>query len=434
MRYISTRGASPAVDIIEAMLHCSAPDGGVYIPENLPTLPEAFFNNFIEMAPSEIAFVLADRLFGNSLDSGTLKTIVSSINFPIRNAKIDRRLYAMELFHGPTLAFKDFGACFMAKFIEHLPNIAPGKKIDIIVSTSGNTGSAIANAFAGVSRAEVFILFPPNPGNRALERQFTSLGGNIHPIEVQGNIDDCGRLARQALGDKSLHIGREMITANSGNILRLLPQTFYYFIGMAQLASQGIDPHKVVISIPCGNLGNLCAAIMAKKMGLPMKRIIACENANSTLCKAFITGRFERRKSTPTLAYAADKGRPSNHERLCAMFDGDISKAQEFISAHTVDDLTIIETVNNCSQQNSYLLDPHSAMAYDGIDKNLGKDEIGYVVATAHPAKSLATMAAITGRALDLPLQLTAFMAGRDHRVRIAPNYQEFRSLIKAVH
>lgn len=434
MKYISTHGNSPAVSLYEAILHSSAPDGGVYIPETLPLLPEAFFNNVIEMSPAEIAYVLADRLFGDILDSSTLKTIVdSSINFPIITKNIAPDIHVLELFHGPTLAFKDFGAAFMARFVEHSPALAPGRKLDIIVSTSGNTGSAIANAFAGISRAEVFILFPPNSCNRSLERQFTTLGGNIHPIEVQGTIDDCYRLARQALSDKSLNTSREIVSANSTNILRLLPQTFYYFIGMAQLAAKGIYPRNVVISLPCGNFGNLCGAVMAQRMGLPMKRIVACENANCTLAHAFETGRFERRSSIPTLAYATDKGRPSNHERLMRIFNNDTDAMRRLIVPHVADDRTIIDTVNSCLEENRYLLDPHSAMAYDGIRKNLSKGETGLVICTAHPAKSVATMAAITGRALDLPLQLNAFMGGRDHRVRIAPDYKEFKSLLKAI-
>ncbi len=435
MRFISTRGNSPSVDIYTALLSNTAPDGGFYIPDSLPALPEAFFNNFIEMTPPEIAYVIADRLFGDSIDSVTLKTIVNeSFNIPIKIRKLSDRINVLELFHGPTLAFKDFGAVFLARFIRHAPVLSNGRKFTVIVSTSGNTGSAIANAFAGLSCAEVFILFPPNPGNRALERQFTTLGGNIHPIEVQGNIDDCNRLARLVLSDTGLLAATNVISANTANIMRLLPQTFYYFVAMAQLATAGIDPKNVVLSLPCGNLGNLCGAVMSRAMGLPMKHIIACENANSTLAHAFIFGRFDRRKTVPTLAYAADKGRPTNHERFFALFGGNLEKAKELITPHSVDDRTIIDTVNNVLLQQSYLLDPHTALAYDGIDKHLKKGESGLIVATAHPAKSLATMTAITGRALDLPLQLNAFMTGRDHRVRIAPDYNELRTLITASH
>lgn len=433
MRFISTRRQSRPVRLYEALRRSVAPDGGVYVPDSLPMLPEAFFNNFVEMSAPEIAYVVADMLMGEDVESGKLKSIIySALNFPVDLVKVATKIYALELFHGPTLAFKDFGARFMAKLIEYSPEFAEGKKLNIIVSTTGNTGSAVANAFAGVSRAEVFVLFPPNPGNRQLERQFTTLGGNIHPVEVQGSVDDCVRLVRQALSDNSLSKDAVLISANSANIVRLLPQTFYYFIGMSRLAASGIDISNVVLSIPCGNLGNLCGAVMANRMGLPMKRTIACENSNSTLSRAFETGRFERRKPNPSLAYAADKGRPSNGERLLHLFDGDIHSASDFITPHFVDDSNIISTINDCYSETGYLLDPHSALAYNGLKNNLSDGETGLLLATAHPAKSPTTMAAITGRALDMPLQLTAFMTGRDHRIRIQPQYSELKSIILA--
>jgi len=411
-----------------------ADDGGVYLPDILPVLPDAFFNNIGDMSLTEIAYVVSDRLFSDDIDSTTIKRVVdSALNFPVKVVNIEPGIYAMELFHGPTLAFKDFGARFMGRLFEFWPSIDRSRKFNIVVSTTGNTGGAIANAFAGVSAAEVFILFPPNPGNRSLERQFTTLGGNIHPVEVQGSIDDCARLAMQALTDVSLQRQALMISANSANIMRLLPETFYYFYGMGRLLSQRINLCDVALSIPCGNMGNLTAAVMAHRMGLPMAGIVACENANATLATAMKTGRFSRRKSQPTLAYAADKGRPSNHSRISALFGGDVSTATSTIIPHCCDDAHIISSVNGCLHDNGYLLDPHSAMAYDGLKSHLRKGQTGLMLATAHPAKSLTTMTAITGRALDLPLQLTAFMTGRDHRVRIPPIYSHLKTFIEEI-
>ncbi len=434
MRYISTRHSSPSVSLLDAILNTSAADGGVYLPEAIPQLPEAFFNNFKEMSPAEIAYVISNSLFGQDIDSAALKQIVNSVlNFPVVVNNVERNIYVLELFHGPTLAFKDFGARFMARLIEQSPRLSSLNRINIIVSTTGNTGSAIANAFAGIGKAHVYILFPPNSANRALERQFTTLGGNIHPIEIQGNIDDCAKLAKQVLVDRSLNDDKVVtISANSANVARLLPQTFYYFIGMAQLANRGIDLSKVVVSIPCGNFGNLCAAVISHKMGLPMSHILACENANATLGNAIRNGHFERRRSIPTLAYAADKGRPSNAERLISLFDNNIANISSMITPHAVDDRNIIDMINGCRNETGYLLDPHTALAYNGVKKHLKPGETALVLATAHPAKSLATMAAITGRALDMPLQLTAFMSGRDHRLRIPADYKKLKAIINA--
>lgn len=402
------------------------------MPVSLPVMPPAFFNNFTEMSIEDIAYVVADRLFGHVLSSADIKHIVGhSIDFEVPIIDIDNRISIMELFHGPTLAFKDFGARFMARMVEVLaPRRASNTKVNVLVSTTGNTGAAVANAFAGVSNCEVFILFPPNSANRSLQRQFTTLGGNIHPIEVQGSIDTCNHLVHQALSDPNLIDRLTLTSANSANIFRLLPQLFYIFYGVARLLSAGKRDEDILPVIPSGNLSNVTAAVMAKRMGLKCGPIIAAENANVAIVNAISNGDFERRTAVATLAYAADKGRPTNADRLLEMYGGDMRTAANDIMPVSVSDLDIIRAVNNCHAENNYLLDPHTALAWHAAKRVLTPGKHALVFATAHPAKSLATMTAITGRVIDLPLQINAFLAGRDHRVSIPADYRALYKII----
>lgn len=432
MYYYSTRHKAPRVSLAEALFASGAPDGGQYMPESLPIMPEAFFNNFGEMTLNEISYIIADRMLGHMLSSADIKHIVdSTLDFDVPIYELDKHISVLELFHGPTLAFKDFGSRFMARTIELLASRRDSRsKINIIVSTTGNTGAAVANAFAGVGCCEVFILFPPNSSNRSLQRQFTTLGGNIHAIEVQGTIDNCARLARQALSDPVLTSSLTITSANSANILRLFPQIFYIFYGVSRLIAKGHDARNIVPAIPSGNLSNVTAAIFARRMGLECAPILAAENANTALTSALKNGGFERRHAVATLAYAADKGRPSCADRLLDIYGGDMRKASSDIEACSVSDLDVIRAVNSCYAKHNYLLDPHSALAYHALTANLKPGQHGLLFATAHPAKSLPTMTAITGNVIDLPLQINAFLAGRDHRVPMSPDYRTLRKFI----
>ena len=433
MLYTSTHDNGPRVSFTEAVLRSAPAGGGLYMPCNLPVIPAPFFMNFAEMSFVEIAYVLANQLFGGDVDSASLKRIVEeSFNFPVPLRHVGDNLYALELFHGPTLAFKDFGARFMAKLLGHLHNGKGGKtgKLHVLIATNGNTGSAIANGFAGISNVETFILFPRGHAGRQLEAQFTTLGGNIHALEVQGTIDDCHSLVQQAYSDVELNGRVTLTSANSLNIARLLPQTFYYFYAMAKLRQLTGTETPVTVAIPSGNLGNLTAAVASRRMGLPMHRILACENANAYLHNMLVNGHVDAPRAIPTLACAADKGRPSNIDRLMYLCGNSQGALAHEVEAHTYDDAAIIDAVNDCYHRYGYTIDPHTALAYQGLRHHLGDGETGLMIATGHPAKSLTAMSAITGRAMDLPLQLTHFMAGRDLRKRIQPSYTALRNII----
>ena len=420
----------------DAVLRSTPPTGGLYMPCSLPVIPAPFFMNFGEMSFDEIAYVIANQLFGNDIPAATLKHIVDdAFNFPVPLVQVSENTYAIELFHGPTLAFKDFGARFMARLLSHLHMGRNGKgqssKLNVLVATNGNTGSAVANGFAGISGVEVYVLFPRGHAGRQLESQFTTLGGNIHALEVQGSIDDCHSIVAQAFADEALNAVAALTSANSVNIVRLLPQTFYYFYAMAALRARLPHNARVTVAIPSGNLGNLTAAVTARRMGLAIDRIIACENANGFLTSMLHTLSMpDTPRAIPTLACGADKGRPSNIERLLHLCGGSALGIANELEAYSFSDAEIISAVNTCYDRNNYTIDPHTALAWQGLEQHLAPGETGLMVATGHPAKSLTAMSAITGRAMDLPLQLTRFMAGSDLRKKIPPVYPALRDII----
>jgi threonine synthase len=419
------------VSLKEAVFCGGSSTNEYFMPERLPKIPRAFFNNFGDMSFKDIAYVLANQMLGEELDSAVIKDIVNkAINFDAPIVRVDENIYALELFHGPTMAFKDFGARFMARLFENSGWLSPSRKTSILLATTGNTGAAVANAFAGVPNVKVYILFPKGRSTRQLEAQFVTLGGNIIPIEVMGSIDQCRQLVAQAFDDKALNREVPMTSANSANIARLLPQTFYYFYGLSRLSKLIGNDAKVTLAVPCGNLGNLVGAAMSKKMGLPVERILACENANSQFYQFMTTGYISSEQSIPTLAYAADKGMPSNMQRLLSLYDNSRDNMARDITAMSFDDAAIISTINNTFAETGYMCDPHTALAYAGLKRMLPKGQTGLFVATAHPAKSVATMNAITGRAVDLPLQMNAFMTGFDHRIKMMPNYESLKRII----
>lgn len=431
MQYISTGHNSPSTSLKQAVLCSNAPDGGLYLPASLTPITEAFFRNYQGMTAAEIAYVLATHLFGEDIPASILKEMVDrTIAFDMPLRRIDDNIYVLELFGGPTLTFKDIGARFMASMLKY---IGTGRRpLNIIVASCGNTAGAIANAMAPLSSVNVFVLFPRNSSNRQLERQYTTLGGNIHAIEIHGSIDDCHTLMRRALADDQLRRISMMTCANSANIGRLLPETFYYFYGVAQLLSRLEQRNpEIVAAVPCGNLGNLTGGIISKRLGLPVSRFIACENANDSFNETLQAGHIlPHRQSIPTLAYATDKANPTNLPRILDLYHGDFDAIRNDITSVCVNDAAIIESVNGCYRDTGYMCDPHTAMAYYGLRKHLKPGQTGLLLATAHPAKSLTAMNAITGRAMELPLQLNTFMTGQDHRIRITPNYDVLRHII----
>ena len=431
MLYISTRHSSKPVSFTDALWHPTATDGGLYVPMNVPTLPKPVIDNMSQMTVAEIAYVVFKAALENEFSSSQIKNIVErAYNFPVPIVTLDERISVLELFEGPTLAFKDFGARATARLLEETLERSGDRPVNVLIATTGNTGSAMANALAGVKGINVFVVFPRGTATRALESQFTTPGGNIYPIEVSGSIDACYTLVATALSDPELNNKYRMLSVNSGNIARLLGQTVYYFYGVSHLRERQTKTMPIVVAVPSGNLGNLTAGLLAKRMGLEIERFIACENNNDYLRRALIAEDFTPRSAVPTLAYAADKSVPTNIERILDIFRDDVQRLIDEVTPVSVSDPQIIEAVNDCYERYSYLLDPHSALAYCGLNEQLNANEDGLILATAHPAKSLTAMSAIVGKPIEMPLQLNRFLGLPDHRIRIKPQYSALRDII----
>lgn len=413
------------------MWNPQASDGGIYLPENVPSIPSPVLRNMSQMSLAEIGYVVFKAVLGDEFSSPEIKNLVQEIyNFAVPLKKLDEDLFVLELFEGPTLAFKDFGARATAKLLKLTARRYSHKPVNVMIATTGNTGSAIANALAGVENVNVFIVFPRGTATRALENQFTTIGGNIHAIEVNGSIDACYTLVATALNDVELRRKYTMLSANSGNIARLLGQTVYYFYGVSRVLALTNERKKIAVGVPSGNLGNLTAGVLAKQMGLDIDRFIACENNNDYLHRVLVGEDFTPRAAIPTLAYAADKSVPTNLERILKLYGEDPGRINADITSVSVSDPQIIEAINDCYKNYNYLLDPHAAMAYYGLKEELCKNEAGILLSTAHPAKSLTAMTAITGRHIELPLQLNRFMGLQDYRIHIKPIYSALRRVI----
>lgn len=420
MRYITTDGSKTG-SLRQAVEDCYAVPGELWLPERLPMLPRAYFNNIDEMSLTEIAYVVLSTLLRDDVDAVVLKDIVEkTFNYPMPLRTLSGGEHVLELFHGPTMAFKDAGARFLAALVDRFRNHS---KINVVVATTGNTGGAVANALSGVGDINVLVLFPRGTLSRAQQAQFTTAAPNVHPIEVAGNISQCKKMAREAVEDST----NSCISANTQNILRILPQIVFFFHAYARLRGElGDKADGFTVSVPCANLSNLTAAVMARRMGLPMGKIVAGCNANDDFAR-LLKGEIERsrvnRTARPTLASAMDSGFPVNLPRLEKLYDGDIAAMAREISAVSVDDDAIEATINNCLKTEGYTVDPHTAVAKAAAQAAAPSDKPVVILATAHPAKSLDIMTAVTGRVVELPLQFTRFMSKPAPAVKMAPSY-----------
>lgn len=435
MRYISTT-STHSTDLRGAVLHSIAPDGSLYLPESMPQIPRALFNNIEEMNLREVAYVVVSNLLGSDVDLARLKAIVdATFSFPFPLKTLHPGLDVLELFDGPTLAFKDIGARFLAEFFKIFHERSDVRKV-ALVATTGNTGAAIANAFGGLKDTPVVILFPRGALSRSEQAMFTTIGANIHALDVSGNISQCKKMVREALCDPSLGGIVEPICVNTHNILRIIPQVVFYFYAYSRLKSRYGKADGFTVAIPCGCLSSLTAAVMAKRMGLPMGRIIAGCNANDDFPR-ILNGEISLDKvnvnSRPTIAKAMDTGYPTNLERLISLYGGSRQAAGADITATSLSDSQIADVIVDELCRSRYMADPHTATALGalrmaGID---GSPEAPAVVlATAHPAKSLDIMTSITGRAIELPLQLTRFMGKGSAPDKIPPTYPALRRFL----
>ena len=427
MLYYSTNKQTPPASLEEAVIKGLAPDKGLYMPEKIKHLPPAFFHNMGEMSLQEISFIVAEAFFGEDVEADVLKNIVyDTLSFDIPLVPVHDSIYSLELFHGPTLAFKDVGARFMARLLGYFIKKEGEKEVNVLVATSGDTGSAVANGFLGVPGIHVYVLYPKGKVREIQEKQFTTLGRNITALEIDGTFDDCQALVKNAFMDKDLNKMMHLTSANSINVARFLPQSFYYFYAYAQLLRRDISDN-VVMCVPSGNFGNITAGLFAKRMGLPVKRFIAANNRNDIFLHYLRTGVYEPKPSVATLANAMDVGAPSNFARVLDLYGGSHDAICADISGAAYSDNQIRETLADVYRRHHYLLDPHGTCGYRALVEGLKPGETGVFLETAHPAKFLATVEEIIGEPVAVPSALQRFMQGKKRSVELSADFTHFK-------
>lgn len=433
MNYYSTNGQIKGVSLKDAVVKGLADDKGLFMPDIIKALPASFFENIENLSFQEIAYTVADAFFGEDVEAEALKKIVyDTLSFDAPLVKVTENIYSLELFHGPTLAFKDVGGRFMSRLLGYF--IAKeGKKgnVNVLVATSGDTGSAVANGFLGVEGIHVYVLYPKGLVSAIQECQFTTLGQNITAIEVDGTFDDCQRLVKTAFMDDELNAQLKLTSANSINVARFLPQSFYYFYAYAQLKKLG-KADNAVICVPSGNFGNITAGLFGKKMGLPVKRFIAANNRNDIFLEYLKTGEYKPRPSVATLANAMDVGDPSNFARVIDLYGHSHKAITAEIGGARYTDEDITETIKTCYTQTGYLLDPHGACGYQALKDMLREGETGVFLETAHPAKFLSTVENIIGEKVEIPEKLQAFMRGTKQSVELSKEFADFKAFLSA--
>jgi threonine synthase len=431
MKYYSTNKEAPLASLKRAVIKGLAGDKGLYMPENIDLLKDFVIGEMKDMTFREIACTVAGALFGDDVNGDTLERIVNdSLPFDTPVVPLHDNIYSLELFHGPTLAFKDVGARFMARLLGYFIENEGVRDVNVLVATSGDTGSAVANGFLGVEGIRVYVLYPKGKVSAIQECQFTTLGRNITALEIDGTFDDCQALVKAAFMDEEMNEHSKLTSANSINIARFLPQSFYYFYAYAQLDKAG-KADELVISVPSGNFGNLTAGLFAYWMGLPIKRFIAANNRNDVFLDFLKTGVYTPRPSVATLANAMDVGNPSNFARILDLFSiypDPYAAITKRISGYRYTDEEIAATMRRVYASCGYLLDPHGACAYQAlIDDRLTESETGLFLETAHPAKFKSTVDDILGIDIPLPARLRAFMEGEKQSVPLGKDFAGFK-------
>ncbi len=430
MRYYSTNGKTEMVDLREAVVRGLAADNGLFMPERIAALPTTFYEQIDKLSFQDIAFTVAQAFFGEDVEAAALRTIVNeTLAFDCPVVPVQANRYALELFHGPTLAFKDVGARFMARLLSHFVGQDRKQAINVLVATSGDTGSAVANGFLGVEGVNVYVLYPKGKVSAIQESQFTTLGQNITAIEVDGVFDDCQALVKQAFMDKELNERLLLTSANSINVARFLPQAFYYFYAYAQMKKQGLQ-NELVFCVPSGNFGNITAALFAHRMGLPIKRFIAANNANDVFYQYLQTGKYRPKPSVQTIANAMDVGNPSNFARIYDLYGGNHHTISQLIAGFRFNDDEIRATIRDCFQQTGYVLDPHGACGYKALQLSLSKNEHGVFCETAHPAKFKETVDAVLSTPINVPERLARFMQGHKQTHPMNNSFDKFKAFL----
>lgn len=425
MKYYSINRNSPEVDFKTATIKGQAPDKGLYFPEYIPKWNHNFINNLKNMSPANIGFEIMKPYVGDSIPDDELMQIMQeTLSFDIPLKKIDDNIYCLELFHGPTLAFKDLGARFLSRCLGYFAK-QQNEKIIILVATSGDTGGAVADGFYNVPGTEVVILYPSGKVSEVQEKQLTGLGGNIHALEIQGDFDDCQRLVKLAFADNELQCLGMLTSANSINISRWLSQQIYYAIAL----SQWEEPIQPIISVPSGNFGNLCAGLVAQRSGLPIKHFIASCNNNDVFTRYIETSNYEPKTSIQTISNAMDVGDPSNFIRILELLGNDYNQIKTTISSYSFNDEETANTIKNVYKSSNMLLDPHTAVAFNGLQTYLKAhpNEKGIILGTAHPLKFAPIVEGLIEEKINIPPHIQHIMDSPKQAELLPPIFENLK-------
>lgn len=429
MKYYSLNKQSPAVDFKEAATRGQAPDKGLYFPEHIPVFDSSFFHNIEKMDDEEVAYQVIQPYVSESIPADTSREIIKeTLSFRVPLVKLNENIFSLELFHGPTLAFKDVGARFMSRCLGYFAK-ERDEKLVVLVATSGDTGGAVANGFYEVPGVEVVILYPSGKVSSVQEKQLTTLGKNIHALEVNGNFDNCQQLVKQAFSDFEINQKLFLTSANSINVARWLPQQFYYFLAWKQWPEK---KHPPVISVPSGNFGNICAAILAHASGLPVQHFIAACNVNDVVPEFLKTGDYQPKKTIATISNAMDVGDPNNFIRILEIFEEDISELKRILSAYSITDDETRTTVTEVYRKHKYLLDPHGAVGYLSLDRYLREnpDLKGFFVETAHPVKFYDVVEPLIGEKIPLPKTVEQIMDKQKTAIKMEVDYSFLKQFL----
>ncbi len=431
MKYYSTNNRALSSTFKDAVLKGLADDGGLFFPHDIPSVGRGVIKNLNNYSFQEIAFTIANQFIDGEIPDNYLESIIeNAINFPAPVVPLDDKLNILELFHGPTLAFKDFGARFMARTMSYFVH-RQNKKLNILVATSGDTGSAVASGFFNTDGIDVYILYPSNKVSELQEKQLTTYGGNITALEIEGTFDDCQKLVKDAFVDRDLKRKLRLSSANSINIARLIPQIFYYFEGFKQVGKKG---EEVIFSVPSGNLGNITAGLMSKKMGLPVSTFIGATNVNRTFTNYINTGVFKSAGAVKTLSNAMDVGNPSNLKRIDELYNFKLENIQKDIYSYSFDDEQTVKGMKELFLSSDYVIDPHGAVGYMALKKYVNDKHLpnysGVVLETAHYSKFMDVVEQTVDTELEMPERLQECITKKKSSIKMPANYNKFKDYL----